>query len=334
MTQPRLTALLTSTDRSRPILTGEVALTSATLDPRSDEPQAIFHAAQVEAEPDIAEISLGTHLLQEAQGTARYAALPVYLSRSFRHNAIFIRSDRSIATPADLTGTRIGIQGLQQTATIWIRGILAEFYGTDLQSIDWVIGGLDRPGSLERSPLGRTPGLRCSPCASDETLSQLLEEGRIDAILSPNPPACFGKPGAAVRRLFPDPASEEQDFFRRTGLFPIMHVLGVKKERLAEFPDLGADLFRAFCTAKSAAQADLVRQNYLRISLPWVADTARKTRALMGPNPWSYGFRNNRATLAALVRYAENDGLIAPGLAPEELFWTPSLDWCDPEDPR
>jgi 4,5-dihydroxyphthalate decarboxylase len=327
-----LTCSVTLTDRTRPILDKTVSPKSVVLELSTNEPQAIFRASQVEGTLDIAEISLGTHILQEAHQKAAYAALPVFLSRSFRHNAIFVRADRGVRTAADLNGKRIGIQGLQQTATIWLRGILAEHYGLKSDTVEWVIGGLNSPENLERTPLQRQPNLRCTACPADQTLSQQLADGAIDAILAPNPPACMADPDVPVRRLFSDPAAEEREYFRRSGIFPIMHVLGVRKTLLNEMPDLGAELFRAFCRAKAMAQADTMRQNYLRISLPWIVDAARETRALMGGNPWSYGFRRNREGIEALVRYARNDGLVEDGLDAAALFWLGSLDWVDPED--
>lgn len=327
-----LTCRLTLTDRTRAILDGSLCPRTAALDPRPDEPQAIFRASQVEGALDIAEISLGTHILQSAQGRAAYTALPVFLSRAFRHNAVYVRADRGIETAADLNGRRIGIQGLQQTATIWLRGILAEHYGLRTGSVEWVIGGLNSPENLERAPLDRQPTLRCTPCAPGATLSDLLAASQIDAVLAPNPPACMAQESIPVRRLFADPPGAERDYFRKTGIFPVMHVLGVRKALLDEMPDLAADLFQTFCAAKAAAQADLMRQNYLRASLPWIAEAARQTRALMGPNPWSYGFPGNRAGLEALVRYAHEDGLIDDGLDAAALFWPPSLGWSDPED--
>lgn len=332
MTPPRpVTCSVTLTDRTRPIFDSTVVPETVSLDLNHDEPQAIFRAAQVEARLDVAEISLGTHLLQEAQGKAAYTALPVFLSRSFRHNAIFVRADRGIETVADLNGRHIGIQGLQQTATIWLRGILVEHHGLQSDTVEWVIGGLNTPENLERSPLHRQPTLRCTPCPEGRSLSNELAEGRIDAVLAPNPPDCMSDPEVPVRRLFADPATAEKEYYRRSGIFPVMHVLGVRKTLLEEMPGLGADLFRTFCAAKAIAQADLMRQNYLRISLPWIADAARETRALMGRNPWSYGFGRNRKGIEALVRYARNDGLVGAGLDAAALFWPASIEWEDPE---
>lgn len=322
---------LTATDRSRAIIDGTQPIAGVSPRIRVDEPQPLFRASQVSGELDASEISLGTHLLQHDRGAAEYWALPVFLSRAFRHNAIYIRSDRGIDSPAALNGRRIGMQGFQQTATIWVRGILAEHYGLDLGSVDWVIGGLETPGNLERSPLARPLAWTTRPAPEGKTLAELLAAGEIDAVISPNPPSCFGRKGAPVTRLFADPGAEERAFFARTGQFPVMHVLGLRKSLAEAHPELPVALFEAFAAAKSGAQAALLRGNYLRASLPWITEAARRTRALMGPNPWSYGFAANRGEIAAMIRYAEADGLIGPGHAPEELFHPATLALADPD---
>lgn len=331
MAEPTLSLGITSTDRTRAIIDGRIAVPGVSLDVRIDEPQRLFRAAQRDAALDMAELSLGTHLLQVAGGRARYHALPVFLSRAFRHNAVHVRADRGIDRPSDLNGRRIGIQGFQQTATIWVRGILAEQYGFDPASARWVVGGLDRPGDLERSPLDRPPALPFEPAGEGETLDGLLRAGAIDAVIAPLPPPCAGEAGVPVRPLFADAEAEERAFHARTGLFPVMHVLGLRKDVAEAHPGLAAALFAAFAAAKSLAQAELLRGNYLRASLPWLAAEARRTRRLMGPNPWSYGFAANRHEIEALIRHAVRDGLIAPGLAPEALFHPDTLALTDPD---
>lgn len=333
MTVLRLTIGITSTDRTRAIVDGRVAIDGATADLRIDEPQPIFRAAQRDTILDVAELSLGTHLVQCDAGTAAYWAIPVFLSRAFRHNAVYIRTDRGIAGPADLNGRRIGIQGFQQTATIWVRGILAEHYGFDPGSVQWVVGGLSVAGDLERAALHRPLAMRTEAAAPGETLDSLLRAGLIDAVISPVAPPCAQDPCVPVARLFPDAASEERRFHAATGLFPVMHVLGLCKTVAEANPGLAVALFGAFAAAKSRAQADLLRDNYLRTSLPWQTEAARQTRALMGPNPWRYGFAENLIELQTLIRHAARDGLVAQDLDPAALFHPDTLALVDPDTP-
>lgn len=330
----KITVGITSTDRTHAIVDGRVVIDGFAADLRIDEPQPIFRAAQRDGALDVAELSLGTHLVQTDAGTAAYWALPVFLSRAFRHNAIYIRTDRGIGNAADLNGRRIGIQGFQQTATIWVRGILAEQYGFDPGSAQWVVAGLDKAGDLERAALHRPLAMKAEPAGSGETLDGMLRAGTIDAVISPAAPPCTCDPSVPVARLFPDSADEERRFHAETGYFPVMHVLGVLKAVAAENPKLPLALFKAFAESKSRAQAELLRDNYLRTSLPWQAEAARQTRSLMGPNPWSYGYADNLMELQALVRHAARDGLVAPDLDPASLFHPATLGLADPDAPE
>ncbi len=329
----RITVGITSTDRTRAILDGRIGIAGFEPELRVDEPQPIFRAAQREAALDVAELSLGTHLVQCDAGLANYWAIPVFLSRAFRHNAVHVRTDRGIREPADLNGRAIGIQGFQQTATIWVRGILAESYGFDPGSVRWVVGGLETPGDLERTALHRPLALKAEPVPAGATLDGLLREGAIDAVISPAAPPSARDLAVPVGPLFPDAPAEERRFHESTGLFPVMHVLGLSKAVAAANPGLAVALFDAFASAKSRAQAELLRDNYLRTSLPWQAEAARQARRIMGPNPWRYGFAENLAELQALIRHAARDGLVDPGLDPASLFHPATLALPDPDTP-
>lgn len=332
MTLPRLTIGITSTDRTRAIIDGRITLPGFDLDLRIDEPQPLFRASHQRHELAVSELSLGTHLLETASGRSAYVGIPVFLSRAFRHGSIYVRSDRGIRSPADLAGKRVGIQGLQQTITLWVRGILADHYALDLGRVTWVVGGLEKPGSLERIALNLPPKILVEEAGPGQTLDALLRDGALDAVISPAPPPCFGKPDVPVMRLFSDPAAEEAAYFRVTGLFPLMHLLGVRADVVEAWPDLPAALFTAFARAKSFAQGDLLRLNYLRASLPWAAEEAHRTRRLMGPNPWRYGLASNLPELAAIIRYAHDDGLIARQIDPGMLFHPATHALPDPDD--
>lgn len=327
---PPLSVGITSTDRTRAIIDGRVTVPGVNLNIEIDEPQALFRAGQLGHQLDIAEMSLGTHLLQTDAGTAAYWALPIFLSRAFRHGSIYVRSDHSILAPEELNGRRIGIGGFQQTATIWARGILAEHHGLDLASVRWVVGGVDAPGNLERTtlPLGFQRNLE--PAGDGKTLSAMLLAGEIDTIISPAPPAGARGVNAPIKALFGDSADEERRYFAKTGIFPVMHVLGIRKTLANDA--LIAKIFNAFTAAKNLAQDELLKGNYLRVSLPWVAEEARRTMQLMGGNPWAYGLAQNRKGLDAILRYARDDGLIGSGCTLDKLFHPASLTMEDPSD--
>ncbi len=313
------------TDRSRPLLDGRVAVEGAALH-RVPEEDDIFRRALRERAFEVTELSMSSHIVTTARGDAPYVGVPVFLSRAFRHSAIYIRSDRGIASAADLAGRTIGLPEYQQTAALWVRGMLREHYGVDTRGIAWRTGGLEKPGAGERVKLDLPPGLDVRAIGAEETLNAMLADGRLDAIIGPRPPSCFARATAPVARLFPDYRREEEAYFRATGFFPIMHCLTVRKDVAAAHPWLPAALFHAFAKAKALSLAELRLVNVLRVSLPWIAAEAEAQMALIGGDPWPYGFARNRAEIAAMIRFAVADGMCAAPIEPEALFHPSTLE--------
>jgi 4,5-dihydroxyphthalate decarboxylase len=308
-----LTLTSTLTDRTRAIHEGRIKVAGFDIATIPDEPETMFRVAMREAKYEITELSMSSHMLSVARGDSRYVAVPVFPSRAFRHNAIYIRSDRGIAGPKDLAGRTIGTPEYQQTAALWVRGILREHYGVDTRSIAWRSGG-------ERTPLDLPPGIDMQVIPPGESLEAMLADGRLDAFVGPRPPACFLDKSAPVARLFPDTRKEEETFLKATGFFPIMHCMAIRRDVAAANPGLATALYDAFAEAKRQALAELAMVNVLRVSLPWIAAEVAEQSALMGGDPWPYGFQRNRAEIAAMCRFAMADGLTARELAPEELF--------------
>ncbi|SHI33543.1 4,5-dihydroxyphthalate decarboxylase [Roseomonas rosea] len=316
----------TSSDRTRPIIDGRVEVPGVALTVLPGEPEDIFRRALRDRAFDVTELSMGSHIVTTARGDAPYIGIPVFPSRSFRHAAIYVRTDRGIRSAADLAGKRIGLPEYQQTAALWVRGILREYYGVDTRRIAWRTGGMEEAGLGERVALKLPPELDVRPIDAGETLNGMLAAGEIDAVVGPRPPSCFLARSAPVDRLYPDYRSEEEAYFRATGFFPIMHCLALRKELAEAHPWLPLELFRAFAKARAMAVADLSLVNVLRASLPWIAAEAEAQTRIMGGDPWPYGFRRNRDELAAMIRFARADGLAAREIAPEELFHPSVLD--------
>ena len=316
----RLTLACTTSDRTRPILDGRVTLPGVSLTVLPGEPEDIFRRALRDRAFDITELSMGSHIVTTARGDAPYIGVPVFPSRAFRHNAIFVRTDRGIRTAADLAGKRIGLPEYQQTAALWVRGIMREHYGVDTRAIAWRTGGMEEAGVGERVALSLPPELDVRPIGAGETLNGLLAAGELDAVIGPRPPSCFAARSAPVDRLYPDYRAEEEAYFRATGFFPIMHCVALKRELAVEHPWLPLEIFRAFARARALAVADLSLVNVLRASLPWIAAEAEAQTRIMGGDPWPYGFRRNRDEVAAMIRYARTDGLATRDITPEELF--------------
>jgi 4,5-dihydroxyphthalate decarboxylase len=317
-----LTLASTLTDRTRPIHDGRVKVEGFDIAHIAGEPEDLFRIAMREARHEITELSMSSHILSVARGDSRYIGVPVFPSRSFRHGAIYIRTDRGIARPEDLAGRTIGIPEYQQTAALWVRGMLREQHGVDTRRIAWRSGG-------ERTPLQLPPGLDMQVIPAGETLEGMLADGRLDAFIGPRPPACFVQRSAPVARLFADTRAAEEAYFKATGFFPIMHCIAIRRDVAEAHPGLAAALHRAFAEAKAQALADLAMVNVLRVSLPWIAAEATAQTALMGGDPWPYGFARNRDEIAAMIRFAVADGLAAQAIAPEALFHPSVLDLVD-----
>lgn len=315
-----LTLACTNSDRTRPLMDGRFRVAGADITFIPSEPEDIFRRALRDRAFDISELSMGSHIVTTARGDAPYVGVPVFLSRAFRHSAVYVRTDRGIRSAADLAGRTIGLPEYQQTAALWVRGFLREQYGVDTKGIAWRTGGeriaITLPDGFDVKPLGRD-------------LEAALAAGEIDALIGPRPPRCFLDRSAPVDRLWPDTRAEEQAWFGRTGFFPIMHCLAVRRDVVERHPWLPVELFRAFTAAKRASVEELRLVNVLRISLPWIAAEAEAQIAAMGGNPWPYGFARNRDEIAAMIRFAVADGLAAQEIAPEALFHPSVLDLID-----
>jgi 4,5-dihydroxyphthalate decarboxylase len=312
-----LNAGLAFSDRMEALLDGRVGVEGCRLSITCRPPQTLFRAVLKEARYDLSEFSLGSHVAAVGAGRDDYAGLPIFLSRAFRHANIYVRRDAGIARAQDLAGRRIGVADFHQTAAVWVRGLLADDYGVERGDVHWVTGGLAAPVLEDRAPLTLPPGVTVE--RTSQTLNDLLEAGDIDALISPIAPAAFSSGGRAVR-LWTDYRARENDWFTRTGLFPIMHLLVVRRRLLDVHPWLAGALMAAFESARALAAADLSRRDYPKIASPWLQSDREATLQALGRDPWSHGLAPNRGELETLLRYAEADGLTATRLTPEALF--------------
>ncbi len=201
-----------------------------------------FSRAYTTQDFDITELSASSHLLTSARGDSPYVGIPAFVSRSFRHSSFYIRTDRGVAGPADLKEKRIGVPQYQQTAALWARGLLADEYGVQASEINWRNGGLDAPGGGERVPLA-LHGIDLQPIPAGATLSAMLATGDLDAVIAACPPTCFLNGVPNVARLFPNFREAEENYFRKTGLFPVMHLIGIRRTLVETHPWLAAAVF-------------------------------------------------------------------------------------------
>ena len=321
MAKLQLSLAVCDYDRTRALFDGRVRVEGCEINPVPLVPEEAFHRAYKYQEFDVTELSLSSHALTVARGTSPYVGIPAFLSRVFRHSGIYIRDDRGIASPADLAGRVVGVPEYQMTANLWIRGMLRDEYGVHAEQISWRSTGLEEPGREERAPLTLPPEIELRK-VPDRSLSQMLEAGEIDAVFSARAPSCFERGAAHVTRLFPDYRAAEEAYFAHTRIFPIMHLVGLRSSLAEQHPWLAASLFKAFQAARAIAMEDLAQIGHLHTSLPWMVAEYERTRALMGPDFWSYGLSENRHVLEAVTRYSFEQHLAPRKLAPEELFAT------------
>ena len=279
---------------------------------------------------DVTEIGLHPFMLAYANdGFRDYSLLPIFPLRVFRHRSVFIRTDRNIKKPEDLRGKKIATAGYSSTSLTWIRGIFQEQYGLKPEDMHWVISSKDSSAkdagkvSKQENTFPEGVPISMGPAGKDE--SDLLESGEVDALFHAVEPRAYIQGHPKVGRLFPDYRSTERAYFSKTGIFPIMHAVAIKKSLVKKNPWLVEAVFRAYSQSKQMAYDYMAKAAGLRDSLPWFGQEFEETRALMGKNYYSYGIEPNRKTLEALFRYSHQQGLCSRELTIEELFESSSL---------
>lgn len=321
MARLSVTIATTITDRSQAILDGRIAIKGCDVIALPGGAQDIFRRTLNDKAFDIAELSMSSYLVAASRGDQDYIAIPVYLSRAFRHASIYIRKDRGIASGADLADKQVGVMQYQQTVGVWVRGILRDEHGLDTTRVHWRTGGLEAPSNAgERTRIQLPPGIDLQPIGAGKTLNGMLVEGELDALIVPPVPSSAYRSPERVGRLFADYVAAEQAYFHRTGIFPIMHVVVIRRELCDAHPWLPVEVYEAFAQAKAQAVSALGQTNINRIALPWVAADAARTREIMGERMWAYGLGASRHELETLLRYSEADGLLSRPMTPEELF--------------
>jgi 4,5-dihydroxyphthalate decarboxylase len=307
-------------DRTRALIDGRVPIEGCDPIFLPQAPEETFFRAFVHEEFDVAELSLSSYVMRRAQGNCPYLGIPAFVSRAFRHSAIYVRTDRGIERPEDLRGRRIGVPEYQMSAAVWARGLLQDEHGLAPRDLRWVTGGMETPGRIEKVRFTPPAGLSLEPAPPDQTLSAMLEAGTLDGLIAPRPPSCFVRRAPGVGRLFANFGTDEDDYYRRTGIFPIMHLIGIKADLAARHPWLPASVYKAFLAAKDAALATLDDANVLVTSLPLQLWHAEHARSMMGGDWWPYGVEENRKTLEVFLGYHFEQGLSPCRLSPAELF--------------
>ena len=306
-------------DRTRALIDGSVAIDGVDPVYMPLVPEEIFFRAFRAAEFDICELSLSSYAIKTAQGDCPYIAVPAFVSRAFRHNAVYVRTDR-IKKPADLKGKKVGVPEYQLTANVWARAFLDDDYGVKPADIHWIRGGIAQPGRPEKLTVKLPAGVRLDNAPEGATISALLEAGEIDGFIAPRPPSLIEKRHPHIGWLFPDPVAAAKDYFKRTGLFPIMHVLGIRRALAEQHPWLPGAVLKAFEQAKRLAVEELADTTVAKVTLPFVEEMLRDARAFMGEDFWSYGVAPNRKVLDYFLGQHHAQGLSSRRLSVDELF--------------
>ncbi len=313
-------------DRMRALADGRVTPDGIDLNYLDMPVEETFFRMLRHREFDVAEMSLSSYTVSLFREPRQFVALPVFPSRMFRHSSIYVNAAAGIEKPADLAGKRVGCPEYQMTAPAWIRGIMAEHYGVPVDSVTYVTGGEESPGRSEKIKLDLPPSIRVERIGPTQTLARMLADGEIDALYTARAPSSFRAQDGRVRRLFADYGRVEREYFRQTGIFPIMHVIALRRDVYEANRWIAQSLYKALVQAQRCVYEDFHETAALKAMLPWLIEHVEEAEALMGPDFWPYGLERNRTTLATFLRYSFEQGLSKRLLTPEELFAPETLE--------
>jgi 4,5-dihydroxyphthalate decarboxylase len=313
-------------DRIFPLIYERVVPKGVRLNYLPMDVEEIFWRQLRNQEFDMSESSFSSYVMLRSRGDDRFIAIPVFTSRVFRHSNIIINTHKGIKTPEDLKGKIVGLPEYQITAVVWLRGILQDEYGVFPRDVHWRSGGQETPGRKEKIKLKLPPDIDLQPIPEGKNLSQMLDDGELDAMISAREPLCFVNGSPNVAQIFENPRQVEEDYYRKTRIFPIMHTVIIKRSIYERNPWIAVNLYKAFCEAK-----DLVLYNYshkeaLFLTLPWYHDVIKRTRELIDEDWWPYGVGKNRHTLETFLRYHHEQGLSERLMTVEDLFAPETLD--------
>jgi 4,5-dihydroxyphthalate decarboxylase len=312
-------------DRNRPLIDGAVKIDG--VDPVFMKlcPEEIFFRAFRTQDFDVCELSLSSFTLKTALGTCPYVGIPAFVSRCFRHTSIYVRTDR-VKDPKDLKGRKVGVPEYQLTANVWARAILEDDFGVKPSDIHWIRGGIEHAGRPEKIAVKLPSGVRLDDAPDRVTISELLEKGEIDGFMAPRAPSAKALADPNIGWLFRDPVAAGRDYFRRTGIFPIMHLIGLRRELAERHPWLPAAVFKAFEQSKSTALEQLSDVSATKVTLPFVEETLKATRELMGEDFWPYGVEPNVKALDAFLRHHHSQGISPRLVSIKEMFHPATLE--------
>jgi len=327
MTKLKLSLGCWNYDRTRALMDGSVQPDGIDLNYLNMPVEETFFRMLRHREFDAAELSLSSYAVTRSKPDQPFIAIPVFPSRFFRHSCIYVNADAGIREPKDLIGKRIGTPEYQMTAPVWIRGILSDHYGVPVDSVSYYTGGVEETGRLEKVKLDLPPNIRVQPIGSTQTLSQMLLDGEIDALHTARMPSSFMTGGGRVKRLFENYVEVEKQYYRDTGIFPIMHTVAIRRDVYEANRWVAQSLNKAFVEAQRRTYEDLRETAALKSMLPWAGAQYEESCKAMGDDFWPYGLERNRKCLETFLRYHHEQGLSKRLLTPDELFAPEALEF-------
>ena len=320
MPNVKLTLACWDYDRTRPLMDGRVRPEGIDLDIEILRPRQAFQRMLDKKEFQVSELSLASYAALKGRGNCPFVALPVALSKIFRHSCIYVRTDAGIRTPQDLKGKRVGTSQWSSTGLVFMRGMLQHDYGVKAQDMHWFMGGLNSFVEPPLIPLDLPKDISLDFLSGAQTLERMFAAGELDALLSLYIPKPFLERRPNIARLFPNYKEAEQDYYRRTGIFPIMHTVVLREDVYRDHPWAARSLYKAFVQARDVAVDGLYDTDALRVALPWLIDHVEETWRVFGHDFWAYGLESNRPTFAAVGRYVHEQGLCPRVVSADELF--------------
>ena len=313
-------------DRTRALVDGSVRPDGIELNYLALPVEETFFRMMRNREFDCSEMSLSSYCASLHSENPPFIAIPVFPSRFFRHSCIFVSAKSGIRKPEDLKGRRVGVPEYQMTAPVWIRGILADDHGVKATDVEHFSGGEEEPGRIEKLKIKLPEKIRLKSIKENQTLSVMLADGEIDALVTARAPSTFYSRPNDVKRLFPDYVETEKAYYRRTKIFPIMHTVVIRRDVYAKNPWVAQSLFKAFNAAKAKALAMYNQTAALAAMLPWLTAHVEEARREIGEDWWPYGLEPNRHVLETFLRYHHEQGLSPRKLSPDELFAKETLE--------
>lgn len=320
MTKLKLSLACWNYDRTEALQTGAVAPEGIDLNFQVLDVEETFFRMLRYKEFDAAEMSMSSYCVTLGRNSRDFIAIPVFPSRFFRHSCIFVSAKSGITAPQQLVGKRIGVPEYQMTAPVWIRGILQDEYGIDPASVTYFTGGEEEPGREEKLKLDLPERFRLEAIGPDQTLTKMLAAGEIDALYTARAPSTFYSMPDKVHRLFPDFVDVEKSYHRKTGIFPIMHVVAIRRDVYEANRWIARALYKAFEAAQKKTYEDLLVSASLKTMLPWQIHAVEDTMANLGKHWWPYGVEANRQVIETFTRYHFEQGLSPRQLTVEEMF--------------